>query len=134
MSVLNKDGTSVYDHLNKTDPVAVVLDLDALAERLESRNYGTVRFLAALLRVRERLHAERVAKYRVNSKTQDHRRLGRAAWRRARARDSATICRRRMSKGARVSAAAGVKALDAGVWRCRRRLHVGWLGKKEAVK
>lgn len=39
-----------------------------------------------------------------------------------------------MSKGARVSAAAGVKAPDAGVWRCRRRLHVGWLGKKEAVK
>lgn len=71
MSVLNKDGTSVYDHLNKTDPVAVVLALDALAERLESRNYGTVRFLAAQLRVRERLHAERVAKYRVNSKTQD---------------------------------------------------------------
>lgn len=60
-----KDGSTIYDHFNETEPVSLPIDLDALAKLLESNNYGTVRFLGALLRVRKRLHAERIAEYRA---------------------------------------------------------------------
>ncbi len=66
MSLLNRDGSSIYDHFNKSAPISVPLDMDALAETLEDANYGTVRFLAALMRVRKRLLAERIANYHLN--------------------------------------------------------------------
>jgi hypothetical protein len=64
MSHLNPDGSSIYDHLDETDPISIVIDMDALAEKVEDSNYGTVRFLAALRRVRLRRLAERIEKYR----------------------------------------------------------------------
>lgn len=60
-SSLNRDGSSIYDHL---EPLSIPVDMDKLAELLEGENYGTVRLLAALLRVRRRRFAERVADYR----------------------------------------------------------------------
>jgi hypothetical protein len=45
---------SQYDHLNETDPLRIELDMDELAQNIESMNFGTVRFLAALVRARKR--------------------------------------------------------------------------------
>lgn len=45
---------SDYDHLNKSDPLTIALDLDVLAGQIVSMNYGTARFLAALVRARRR--------------------------------------------------------------------------------
>lgn len=39
----------MYDHL---EPITVPVDMDALAEIVENANYGTHRFLSALIRVR----------------------------------------------------------------------------------
>ncbi len=64
MSYLLPDGTSIYDHFNKSEPISVPVDMDALAEMVEASNYGTVRFLAALVRVRKRLFVERMVMYR----------------------------------------------------------------------
>jgi hypothetical protein len=63
MSFLRTDGSTIYDHLDEGDPFTVVLDVDALANRIEEMNYGTVRLLGALLRVRKVKFAERIAKY-----------------------------------------------------------------------
>ena len=43
-----------YDHL---DPVALPLDLDALAKLIEGSSYGTHRLLSALVRVRRGKYA-----------------------------------------------------------------------------
>jgi len=41
-----------YDHLNKEDPLKIGIDMDKLAKDIEAMNYGSVRFLAALIRAR----------------------------------------------------------------------------------
>lgn len=64
MSMLKKDGTSIYDHMNETDKVTVSIDMDELARKLVSMNYGVVRLFAALIRVRKAEFAERMAEYR----------------------------------------------------------------------
>jgi hypothetical protein len=64
MSFLRTDGSTIYDHLDEGDPFTVVLDVEALAKRIEEMNYGTVRLLGALLRVRKVKLTERIAKYR----------------------------------------------------------------------
>jgi hypothetical protein len=43
---------SGYDHLNIDDPLRLTVDMDDLARRVVAMNYGTVRFLAALVRAR----------------------------------------------------------------------------------
>ena len=42
-----------YDHLNQEDPLKIKLDLDQLAKMVEGMNYGSIRFLAALVRAME---------------------------------------------------------------------------------
>lgn len=42
-----------YDHLNRTDPICLPLDLDELARLLVRSNYGVQRFLSALVRARK---------------------------------------------------------------------------------
>lgn len=41
-----------YDHLNDTDPIKMTLDMESLANKVVSMNYGTHRFLSALVRAR----------------------------------------------------------------------------------
>lgn len=41
-----------YDHLNDTDPIVLPGTMDQLAEAIDKLNYGTHRFLSALVRVR----------------------------------------------------------------------------------
>lgn len=43
---------SQYDHLNDEDPLKLTVDMDDLARRIVTMNYGTVRCLAALVRAR----------------------------------------------------------------------------------
>jgi hypothetical protein len=59
---LNKDGTSIYDHMN-SEPVQVPINMDALAALIEDSNAGTIRFLAALYRIRKAKLAKRIAEY-----------------------------------------------------------------------
>ncbi len=61
--MLNKNGTSIYDHMNR-EPFQVPIDMDKLAETVESAPCGTVRFLAALRRVRLANLARDAAEYR----------------------------------------------------------------------
>lgn len=55
MTLSHKKNTfkSRYDHLNSSDPLIVKLSMDELAEEIVNMNYGTVRFLAALIRARK---------------------------------------------------------------------------------
>jgi hypothetical protein len=62
--MLNKDGTSIYDHMNESHPISLPLDMELLARVIDSANYGSVRFLSAWVRVRKERHAERAALYR----------------------------------------------------------------------
>lgn len=41
-----------YDHLNQSNPIRTLIDLDKLAKAIVDANYGTCRFLAALVRAR----------------------------------------------------------------------------------
>ena len=42
----------MYDHLNKDDKLEISLDIEELAKKIETMNYGTHRLLSALVRVR----------------------------------------------------------------------------------
>ena len=43
----------MYDHLNATEQPKIEISMDELAVLVESMNYGTIRFLAALMRARK---------------------------------------------------------------------------------
>lgn len=43
---------SEYDHLNEDSKITLSVDYDTLAKMVVAQNYGTVRFLAALVRAR----------------------------------------------------------------------------------
>lgn len=45
-------GVGQYDHLNEKDKLMLSISLDQLAAKVEAMNYGTQRFLSALVRVR----------------------------------------------------------------------------------
>ena len=62
--MLNKDGTSIYDHMNEDDRVTLSIGMDELAQKLVDMNYGVVRLFAALIRVRKVEFAERMKEYR----------------------------------------------------------------------
>jgi hypothetical protein len=49
-----------YDHLND-EPIPLTLDWDELADLIVNQNYGMIRFLAALVRARQR--SERLKGY-----------------------------------------------------------------------
>jgi hypothetical protein len=50
---------SEYDHLNEGNPVQVGISWDDLADNIVAQNYGLVRFLAALVRARQRQNVVR---------------------------------------------------------------------------
>jgi hypothetical protein len=43
----------MYDHLDQTDPPTITLSMEELARKIEGMNYGTHRFLSALIRARK---------------------------------------------------------------------------------
>jgi len=45
-----KGCASVFDHLNETDKIELTLSFDQLAAIVVEKNYGVIRFLAALTR------------------------------------------------------------------------------------
>ena len=62
VQMMNSDGVGYYDHLNK-DPLEITIGMDELAKLVVDQNYGSVRFLAAMVRVRRQKHLERIAEY-----------------------------------------------------------------------
>lgn len=69
MSMLNKDGSSIYDHFNATDPVSVPIDLDWFAEEIHDNNYAVVRLFSAIIRQRRAAFDKRRAKYTAEGET-----------------------------------------------------------------
>jgi hypothetical protein len=43
-----------YDHLNEDSRLELSVDMDELAKKIEKMNYGTHRFLSALVRARRK--------------------------------------------------------------------------------
>lgn len=41
-----------YDHLNRNDKFTLEMDMEEVARKIEKMNYGTHRFLYALVRIR----------------------------------------------------------------------------------
>jgi hypothetical protein len=60
--MIDEKDEGYYDHLNK-EPLVISIDMDALAKLVDGCNYGSIRFLAALVRVRRVRQAERITEY-----------------------------------------------------------------------
>ncbi len=62
MGIDDSEYRSDYDHLNKEEPIQIGISWDDLADKIVAHNYGLVRFLAALVRARQRKNKARPRK------------------------------------------------------------------------
>jgi hypothetical protein len=75
--LLNKDGSSIYDHFNATNPVSVrinlrdsvPIDLDWFAKEIHDNDYAVVQLFAAIIRQRRVAFDKRRAEYQAKGET-----------------------------------------------------------------